>query len=66
MKKEVCLICVVCFFLGYFVADVVSKCGFGREHYESQFKGFKVKSHDDGDDGDYEQRSEGDSLQVYN
>tara|TARA_Y100000590_G_C14961429_1_gene728855 strand:- start:209 stop:343 length:135 start_codon:yes stop_codon:yes gene_type:complete len=44
----------------------VSKCGFGREHYESQFKGFKVKSHDDGDDGDYEQRSEGDSLQVYN
>ena len=24
--------CIVCFFLGYFVADVVSKCGFGREH----------------------------------
>jgi hypothetical protein len=32
MKKEVCLMCIVCFFLGYFVADVVSKCGFGREH----------------------------------
>ena len=33
MKKEVCLMCIVCFFLGYFVADVVSKCGFGREHF---------------------------------
>lgn len=28
--------CIVCFFLGYFVADVVSKCGFGREHYAAQ------------------------------
>ena len=36
MKKEVCLMCIVCFFLGYFVADVVSKCGFGREHYAAQ------------------------------
>lgn len=27
--------CIVCFFLGYFVADVVSKCGFGREHLTS-------------------------------
>jgi len=27
------LICIVCFFLGYFIADVVSKCGFGKEHY---------------------------------
>jgi hypothetical protein len=35
MKKEVCLMCIVCFFLGYFVADVVSKCGFGREHLAS-------------------------------
>ena len=35
MKKEVCLMCIVCFFLGYFVADVVSKCGFGREHLTS-------------------------------
>ena len=25
--------CIVCFFLGYFVADVISKCGFGREHF---------------------------------
>ena len=36
MKKEVCLICIVCFFLGYFIADVVSKCGFGKEHYSGQ------------------------------
>jgi len=32
MKKEVCLMCIVCFFLGYFVCDVIGKCGFGREH----------------------------------
>ena len=32
MKKDVCLMCIVCFFLGYFIADVVSKCGFGAEH----------------------------------
>ena len=38
MKKEVCLMCIVCFFLGYFVADVVSKCGFGREHLATQNK----------------------------
>jgi hypothetical protein len=24
--------CIICFLLGYFVADVISKCGFGREH----------------------------------
>jgi len=24
--------CIVCFFLGYFVCDVIGKCGFGREH----------------------------------
>jgi hypothetical protein len=34
MKKEVCLMCIVCFFLGYFVADVISKCGFGKEHFQ--------------------------------
>ena len=33
MKTEQCLMCVICFFLGYFVADVVSKCGFDREHF---------------------------------
>jgi hypothetical protein len=32
MKKEVCLMCIVCFFLGYFICDVIGKCGFGREH----------------------------------
>ena len=32
MKKEICLMCIICFLLGYFVADVISKCGFGREH----------------------------------
>ena len=26
--------CIVCFFLGYFVADVISKCGFGKEHFQ--------------------------------
>ena len=36
MKKEVCLMCIVCFFLGYFIADVVSKCGFGAEHLTKQ------------------------------
>lgn len=33
MKKEVCLMCIVCFFLGYFICDVIGKCGFGREHF---------------------------------
>ena len=41
MKKEVCLMCIVCFFLGYFVCDVIGKCGFKKppppppphEHY---------------------------------
>jgi hypothetical protein len=33
MKNEICLMCIICFLLGYFVADVISKCGFGsREH----------------------------------
>ena len=32
MKREICLMCIICFLLGYFVADVISKCGFGREH----------------------------------
>jgi hypothetical protein len=27
--------CIICFLLGYFVADVISKCGFGREHLSS-------------------------------
>ena len=30
MKKEVCLMCIVCFFLGYFVCDVIGKCGFKK------------------------------------
>lgn len=30
MKNEVSLKCIVCFFLGYFVADIVSKFGIGR------------------------------------
>ena len=32
MKTEVCLMCVVCFVLGWFVHNIVGKCGFGREH----------------------------------
>ena len=30
MKTEVCLMCVVCFVLGWFVHNIVGKCG--REH----------------------------------
>ena len=32
MKTEQCLMCVVCFVLGWFVHNVVGKCEFGREH----------------------------------
>ena len=42
MKKEVCLMCIVCFFLGYFIADIVSKCGFGREHLTNKKGGQDV------------------------
>ena len=33
MKKEICLMCVVCFLLGYFIADILSKCCFSNEYY---------------------------------
>ena len=32
MKTEQCLMCIVCFVLGWFVHNVVGKCGFGTEH----------------------------------
>ena len=32
MKTEQCLMCIVCFVLGWFVHNVVGRCGFGREH----------------------------------
>ena len=32
MKTEQCLMCIVCFVLGWFVHNVVGKCGFGREY----------------------------------
>ena len=34
MKTEVCLMCVVCFVLGWFVHNIVGKCG--REHLATQ------------------------------
>jgi hypothetical protein len=37
MKTEVCLMCVVCFVLGWFVHNIVGKCGFGREHLTEYF-----------------------------
>ena len=38
MKNEVCLMCIVCFVLGWFVHNVVSKCGFGREHFLEELR----------------------------
>jgi hypothetical protein len=36
MKTEQCLMCVVCFVLGWFVHNIVGKCG--REHLATQQK----------------------------
>ena len=33
MKTEQCLMCIVCFVLGWFVHNVVGRCGFGREYF---------------------------------
>ena len=32
MKKEICLICIICFILGWFIHNIISKCGFTIEH----------------------------------
>ena len=36
MKTEQCLMCIVCFVLGWFVHNVVGKCGFGTEHLKNE------------------------------
>ena len=36
MKTEQCLMCIVCFVLGWFVHNVVGKCGFGTEHLKTR------------------------------
>ena len=36
MKTEQCLMCVICFVLGWFVHNVVGKCGFAAEHLTKQ------------------------------
>ena len=46
MKNEISLKCIVCFFLGYFVADIVSKFGIGRGPI-----GYEYLSNPGGNDG---------------
>jgi len=58
--------CIVCFFLGYFICDVIGKCGFGREHLVGHIPGGGGEPVKPGHDENPPQPQGKNCKQVYN